>query len=124
MSRNLGKYIIATGILHNVVGIIGYWKPLSIIIQHGVFDAVEPHFDRTTVFCFLIAGFLMIMLGQITDWTLKTTGRLPRSLGIGMLLIAITGIIFMPISGFWLFIIEGIIALKLVQPATLIVKKA
>ena len=124
MIPKLGKYIIATGILHTIVGVIGYWKPLWTIIQSGVFNAVEPHFDRTTAFWFLIAGGLMIMLGQIVDWALATTGKLPRSLGLGMIITAIVGIVIMPISGFWLILIEGIIALKLTQPKALVANQA
>lgn len=110
ISRHLGRLLMATAVLHMLVGVLIFAKPLVDIGRAGVFNAVDPHYDRYAAFWFLTFGVLIFMLGQLIHWTLRRTGTLPASLGWSLLGLSIAGVILMPTSGFWLAIPQALLA--------------
>lgn len=99
MRRFSGHVLIAVGIVHNIVGIVGYSRPLADIGRGGVFNAVVPHFDRDAAFWFLMSGVLIFILGQLARWSQQRTGILPAFLGWELLAVAVVLAILMPVSG-------------------------
>jgi Family of unknown function (DUF6463) len=102
--RWVGRYLIAVGLVHSAAGIVLYWQPLVAIIRAGAWNSIDPHFDRNTVFWFLVAGVLVVMIGGLVDWLESRRLVPPRFLGYGLAAFAVVGVFLMPISGFWLFL--------------------
>jgi len=113
MKRWLGILIMATAVLHTVVGLLLAAQPLLDVVQSGFFNAVDPHYDRMASVWFLLFGALLFLLGLFVQWSLNETGRLPVSVGWGFLMTCTIGVILMPISGIWLGVIEAVIMLRI-----------
>ena len=103
MPRWVGRYLIAVGLLHSAAGMVLYWQPLLAIVRAGGWNSVDPHFDRNTVFWFLVAGVLFMGVGGLVDWLESRHLRPPRFLGYGLAALAVVAVFLMPLSGFWLF---------------------
>jgi hypothetical protein len=101
--RWVGRYLIAVGLVHSAAGIVLYWQPLMAIIRAGGWNSIDPHFDRNTVFWFLVAGVLFMMIGGLVDWLEGRRLVPPRFLCYGLAAFAAIAVFLMPISGFWLF---------------------
>jgi hypothetical protein len=102
MRKHVGTMMIATGILHTVVGLWFFRQPLLDILGAGQWMSVTGHEDRVGAFWFILFGVLLMMLGQFMRWALARTGTLPASLGWSLLALGVLGVAFMPDSGFWL----------------------
>jgi glucan phosphoethanolaminetransferase (alkaline phosphatase superfamily) len=107
--RRVGLLLMATAVLHIVVGVFYFKVPFLAIIQDGVVNAVspnqmQPNFDREAVFWFLLVGVLFFMLGHLAQWAQQKTGVLPDALGWWLLGMSIVGVVMMPASGFWLIL--------------------
>lgn len=105
---------MATAVLHMLLGIVVFWQPLQAIVMSGVINSITPHYDRGMVFWFLLFGGLLWLLGHMTQWIETRYSDVPRSLGWGLLGIALIGILVMPVSGFWLVIPQAYLLLKTV----------
>jgi len=108
-----GIFLIATGILHSVVGIVMGKDYLWDIIKKGLFNTVQDDdFACGLVFWFLVCGILLIILGHLLHYYIKKEQQpAPNILGYWLLGLGIIGCIIMPVSGFWLFIPQAFIIL-------------
>ncbi len=113
MKRWIGPLLMATAVLHTVIGLMLAAQPLLDVVQDGFFNAVDPYFDRMAAIWFLLFGVLLFLLGLFVQWALQETGRLPASVGWGLLITSVVGVVLMPVSGFWLVIIEAAIMLRI-----------
>jgi len=103
--KRSGKFLLITGTLHNLVGILLGWDIVLRIADNGFFNGVELF---NGVFWFLMTGVSLMILGKLSNWIIETLNApLPPFLGWYLLLVASVGIILMPISGFWLLIPQG-----------------
>lgn len=100
--------LIATGIIHNTLGVILGSSSLAAIARSGFFHSVDPHFDRMAIFWFLFAGFGMMMWGQL----ILSMRAVPRSFAYSLLALCCVGALMMPISGFWLVIPQALYMLR------------
>ncbi len=98
----IGRWFVGVAILHTVVGLVMGGPTLMGMLQRGLFNSAgEPMTELVT--WFLMFGALMAMLGiAANELERNATFTSARSLGIGALLVAVTGAVLMPISGFWL----------------------
>ena len=107
-----GIFLIATGIIHSIVGILVGKDYLWAIIKDGLFNAVGDDLYRGISFWFLLVGVIIIVLGHTLHHYIKKEQKpAPRLLGYYLLGMAVIGCIAMPTSGFWLFIPQAIIIL-------------
>jgi len=108
-----GILLVATGILHSVVGIAMGKEYLWGIIKAGLINtAKDDDFATGVAFWFLICGIFIIILGQALHYYIKKERQpAPNLLGYWLLGLGITGCIIMPASGFWLFIPQALIIL-------------
>ena len=105
-----GIFLIATGILHSVVGIAMGKDYLLGIIKDGFFNATQNDFPRGLVFWFLVCGVFFIILGQVLHYYIKKEQQpAPNILGYWLLGVGAVGCIIIPVSGFWLFIPQALI---------------
>lgn len=110
-----GYYLIATGILHSVIGLILGWETLLAMHQDNWLASTmigdQILFDREAISWFLLSGFFWILFGLMLQKALDEGFIPPVSLAWGFVLIGILVAIIMPISGAYLFIVQGIILL-------------
>ena len=96
--------LIATGILHNLIGFILGYQVLANIAREGFFNTTFMQFDREAIFWFLFTGFAVILWGVL----MLQLEQIPHSFSWSLLALSIIGIIIMPISGFWLVLPQAL----------------
>jgi hypothetical protein len=109
MLKVSGYWLIATSIIHVLVGLLVFNEPLAEIARNGWFNAVAPnpfapYFDREDAFWFMMATPFIFTVGQLCFWSQARQIILPAFLGWTMLATATVGCFIEPISGFWLLI--------------------
>ena len=97
-------FLIATGILHTVVGFIVGFEILSTMVQEGLFNTTQLKFDREAIYWFLFSGFAIILGGLLV----LELNRIPKSFSWSLLLLSLVGIFIMPVTGLWLVIPQAI----------------
>jgi hypothetical protein len=112
-SKNSGNLLIATGVLHNIIGFVMGWNVLADIVKSGFVNSIHEEMDRNAIFWFLFGGFAMIMLGKLMQDYIKAGSSLPKWLGVSLLVLSLTGAIMMPVSGFWLVIPQALLVLSM-----------
>ena len=112
LSKNSGNLLIATGILHNVIGFAMGWNVLTEIVRSGFVNSIKNEMDRNAIFWFLFAGFMMIALGKLMQDWLDADWLLPKWLGLSLLFLSLIGCIMMPASGFWLVIPQALLIIS------------
>jgi len=108
MKRWIGRSIIVIGLLHTVFGLVGFRNTLAVLFGEGIINTVNGQPDREMAFWFIFFGFSMIVFGALVDWCESKEIKLPPTIGWGLLTISIIGVLFMPVSGFWVVIIPSI----------------
>ena len=108
-----GIFLVATGIIHSIVGIAIGKDYLWGIITEGLFNTVQDDdFSRGLSFWFLVCGIAFIILGHLLHYYInKEQQPAPDLLGYWLLGLGIIGCIIMPVSGFWLFFPQALIIL-------------
>ena len=106
-----GYYLLVTGIIHNLIGLGLGWNTLAAMHADGWLSATvingEMLFDREAISWFLITGTFWILFGLTLQKALNEGFQPPLSLGIGFIAIGIVVAILMPVSGAYLFIVQG-----------------
>lgn len=108
-----GYYLIATGIIHSLIGFALGWNILLAMHQDKWFASTvindQMLFDREAIIWFILSGVFWILFGLMLQKALNEGFTPPMSLAWGFIVIGIVVAIIMPISGAYLFIIQGII---------------
>jgi hypothetical protein len=102
--RQVGVLLMLTGLLHIIVGLVTFMEQLFPIFSGGVWNTVqEGQWERGTSFWFIMFGFMLILLGYMTEWLIKKRGISPPvSFGWMLFALCAAGAVIMPASGFWL----------------------
>ena len=108
--RWLPRLIVGSAAFHIGVG-VALSTPIAEIADAGVVDSVDPYPERQSAFWYLMTGVSLLALGELARWTVRETGRVPARLGGWLVGMGVTGIVFMPASGFWLVAALGVMAL-------------
>ncbi len=111
VDRYVGELLMATGVLHTLVGLRAFRAPLAAISRDGVVGAVARAPERRLAFWFLLFGLSSMQLGGLTQWAHRRTGTLPAFHGRALLGISGLGALLMPRSGFWLVLPQAALAL-------------
>jgi len=111
VDRYAGELLMATGVLHTLVGLRAFRAPLAAIGRDGVVDAVARAPERRLTVWFLLFGLSTIQIGGLTRWVYRHTGTLPAFHGRALLGISGLGVLLMPRSGFWLVLPQAALAL-------------
>ena len=108
-----GIFLLATGIIHSLVGIAMCKNELWSIVKDGLFNAAkEGDFATGLAFWFLVCGVIIIFFGHVLHYYIKKEQKpAPKFLGYYLLGMSVIGCIIMPMSGFWLFIPQALIIL-------------
>lgn len=117
MMKRIGYVLIAIAVLHTVFGPIFFSQQMKDVLQAGVFNSVvEPYWDRSAAFWYFVFGAMLAAYGAMTQWLLDTVGYMPRFWGWSFLALCVTGVVFMPASGFWLGILPAIAMIRQSAP--------
>jgi hypothetical protein len=116
-----GNLLVATGILHNMVGFIMGSDPLIKILQAGVWNSITGHQDkRDMLVWFLYSGFAMIVMGVILQRMIQRKEQHSFSLiGWFTFLSGVAISVLEPISGGWLLIPQGLILMSVKKKESL-----
>jgi Family of unknown function (DUF6463) len=109
--RVSGYWLVAMSIIHGLGDILYYFEPWSDIVRSGVFNAVDPHFDRGAAFWMLMLSPFLLALSQLCFWAQEHNIQLPVFIGWNLLITSVFGVFLMPISGFWLLIPPALLML-------------
>ncbi|MQA77334.1 MAG: hypothetical protein GEV10_02445 [Streptosporangiales bacterium] len=110
LTRWTPRLVLALGVVHLVYGVVFSWSVLVEMAAEGVVATVHGA-ERGYVLWFLAAGIAMLTLGAFGTWAARTAGRLPSALGWGLVAIGLFVSIPEPISGGWLVLALGVLAL-------------
>lgn len=99
----IGRWLMFVALAHTVVGVLVGAKVLADIAQRGVFNTVGDDAWTNAIVWFLLFGAPLALLGMAIN-TMEKNDRFEgaRALGIGTGLLTLTGVVLMPVSGFWL----------------------
>ncbi|MEM7412139.1 MAG: DUF6463 family protein [Myxococcota bacterium] len=111
MKAPVGTSLLVIGTLHTLFAFVPFGTLLGEIVADGVFQAAEGA-ERGQAFWFLIAGPLFMLFGVSTRRLEEAELALPRSLGWGLLAVAVLGVVVKPVSGFWLLLLPGVLAVR------------
>jgi len=111
VDRYVGELLMATGVLHTLVGLRAFRAPLAAIGRDGMVNAVARAPDRRLAFWFLLYGLSTIQMGGLTRRAHHRTGTLPAFHGRALLGIAGLGVMLAPRAGFWLVLPQAALAL-------------
>ncbi len=111
--KKSGILLIATGILHNAIGLILGWPQIVEIFSHSIWNSMSVTGDRRQeLLWFLMLGFAWMMAGALMHTYIKERNiPVSKTYGWILLLKGASVAILMPESGAWLFIPQGIILL-------------
>ena len=109
--RWLPRLIVGTAAAHIAAG-LALSTPFGEIADAGVVDSIDPYPERQAAFWYLMTGVSLLALGELARWTVRETGGVPARLGGWLVGMGMTGVVFMPASGFWLVGALGVIGLR------------
>ena len=116
MRRRVGQLLMGTGVLHTVLGVLGFRRTLVEIHRARYLDTIGRDPERNAALWCLTTGALLVALGQLARSTQERTGEVPRSLGWSLLAIAVPGVVLLPVSGFWLVLGQALLLLFGARP--------
>ena len=111
MSRYVGQLLMGTGVLHTLLGVLGFRRTLVEIHRARYLDTIGRDPQRNAALWCLTTGALLFALGQLARSTQERTGDVPRSLGWSLLAISVPGVVLLPVSGFWLVLGQALLVL-------------
>ena len=104
-----GRLLVATGLLHQAVG-VAVGARLAVdgvernVLRELVVDGAGTDFVRLAWFWFLITGFVLLVLGDLAHRLERQGVALPASLGWQLGALGVVGVLAIPASGFWLLL--------------------
>lgn len=99
----IGLWLMLVAALHTLVAALLFAPAWHFIFRHGVFNVAKHAPDLLTAVWFLLFGALLAVLGMAVH-ALEQTGSfsVAGTLGWATLALTLLGLLFMPLSGFWL----------------------
>lgn len=101
-----GPWLLAVAALHMGYALVVFTEPLREIVRRGVLASVRHDPQIGAVVWFVLFGLLFALLAWVVLQLERHGGAAAaatqRPLGVGLLALAVLGIVLMPPSGFWL----------------------
>lgn len=104
----VGPVLAVIAALHLGTTGVFYGAEWATIIDSGMVNAITtPEVDAA--FWWVAAGLGMVMVASLAWLCEARTGRLPVPFAVLLLFFTAFGVVLMPASGFWLFLIPAVI---------------
>lgn len=98
-----GQYLMVVAFLHTIAAAWMFSGPLLDIAGRGVFNSVQGDPAKGRAAWFVLFGAALALVAvALTALERQGDSKTLRALGLGLLLLSITGAVLMPVSGFWL----------------------
>lgn len=119
MTQHLGKLLMAFAVIHVAVSFMVFGSGLQDISSAPLASGLSWSFEMLNAYWFLIFAWPLFLLGFVVNSVYKATGSLPapRVLGWGLILVPVISVLYLPVSGLWLFIAAGILSLGATRAA-------
>lgn len=102
-----GPALIIVCALHTAVGVLASAPALAAAVADGWYGAMTSELE--VALWFLMTGFFGLASGLAVT-ALERAGRLPWSVSIALLAIALIGVVAAPVSGFLLVLVAAVLA--------------
>lgn len=102
-----GPALIIVCTLHTAVGVLASAPALVEALADGWYGAMTRELE--VALWFLMTGFFGVVAG-LAMTTLERAGRLPWTVSIGLLMVALIGVTAAPVSGFLFVLVAAVIA--------------
>lgn len=103
MKRWVGRWLMGIAAIHTAFAVAVFGEVLASIVKRGVFNTVGADPMTAAVVWFVLFGAMLFVCGlAVAELEASSPNCLPRSIGWGLLAMAVVGITLMPASGFWL----------------------
>jgi len=107
----VGWSISGIAVIHLLTAAAFYGPSLKSIWAGGVINAVEAdpgsQLLRSVGFWYLASGLAMLSLGLVVTWLQRRLCEVPTMLGWLLLGITVFGVVLMPASAFWVFLVPA-----------------
>jgi len=100
----IGRWLFAVGVIHSLFGIFFMRSTLATLWSEGLLNTVNGQPPREAVFWFLCTGIMLLIVGVLANQAEREGLPMPRFVTWSFAVLAIIGVIVMPISGIWLLI--------------------
>ncbi|KAI9349713.1 hypothetical protein BDR26DRAFT_852657 [Obelidium mucronatum] len=118
MKLNPGDTLVITGIGHSLLALaIPFFRNSFIdILKDGYVGSLSPNIHnlprtaaRHSAWWFVQFGVLMVLFGTTLSWMIENTHQaIPQEIAWGTIIFSSIGAIGLPISGYWLVLVQGI----------------
>jgi hypothetical protein len=104
------RLLFATAVMHGAIAAAAPngWGDIA---RAGFFNTLDGHDDRQLALYFGILALPLAMAATMVKWMLRTTGRLPAQVGWWLIAIGSPIAVLQPLSGAWLLLGIGWLAL-------------
>ena len=103
MKQWIGRWLIGVSAIHTVFAVVVFGDVLASILKQGMFNTVGTDPMKAAVVWFVLFGAMLFICGlAVAEFEQFSSTQLPKSIGWGLLALAIVGVTLMPASGFWL----------------------
>lgn len=102
MKHWIGRWLVGVAIIHILIAVVTYNRVLFSVVQRGVFNTVAGDPVVGAVVWSVLFGVVACIGGLAVNALERSCAVLPKSLGWSLFALATTGIVLVPISGFWL----------------------
>ena len=113
MKRWIGRWLVAVAVLHTGVALALFGNTYRTMWSDGLWGA-----GHSAAAWLLLFGILALAAGLAVSAVERSGARLPRSLGVALLGLAVLGIVLMPVSGFWLVLPPALARLRPARDGT------
>lgn len=94
--------VFALGLIHIVFGVARYATPLGAVLAEGFFGRFAAEESRRTAFWFILAGPLLMLIGQLAVHAVgQADPGMLRLIGAYMLATSLVGVAAFPLSPLW-----------------------
>ncbi|MGF1470759.1 MAG: DUF6463 family protein [Rubrobacteraceae bacterium] len=106
VERYAGAALMAFAAIHTSVALILFRAPLLDVLGAGVGSGPFGwSSEMLAAFWFLAFSWPLFLTGYVTYWAYARTGEIPATgLGAGLAGVAALSVVFLPVSGLWLFV--------------------
>lgn len=103
MKQWIGRWVMFVALGHTVVGITFFGSVYRELLAHGLYNSITSEKAGLAVW-FALFGVVLFVIGMLLSALESTNARIPKSVGVALLLLTVLGVVLMPVSGFWLMI--------------------
>lgn len=103
MKKWIGKWVMFVALGHTVVGITFFGSVYRELLASGLYSTITSEKTGLAVW-FALFGAVLFIAGMLISALESNDVRIPRSVGVALLLLTVLGVVLMPVSGFWLMI--------------------